>query len=134
MGFSVESDGDIAVAPTTFLARKGDHDIIIWMIGNKGQGSIKVTLTDFMYKPNSDDEKGTVPIVPEPFIWLGSNSATIAGEAVGIIAARLNPEYEFQSHGLFKHDHVSYTIETRSSEVPPLFVGFDIDPDGEIKP
>lgn len=132
MGFSVEADGDILAAPTTFLARKGDHDIIIWMIGNKGQGPIAVTLTDFMYKPDSDDDKGSVPI--NPFIWLASGTATVAAGAVGFIAARLDPEYEFKSHGLFKHDHVSYTIETRSVAQPPLFVGFDIDPDGEIKP
>ena len=132
VGFSVEADGDIIVAPRRFRAEKDRNDIITWVIGNKGPGPITVRFTDFKFKINSDAPKGSEPI--NPFIWLASDTARVEAGAVGFIAARLDPNYELKSQGLIKHDHVSYTIETRSAAKPPLFDGFNHDPDGEIKP
>ncbi|MGE5836043.1 MAG: hypothetical protein ACM4AI_16300 [Acidobacteriota bacterium] len=134
MGFSVDGHGGITVAPRTFRVEKDHNDIITWMIGNQGEGPITVTFTEFMFKPDKDAAKGSVPIDPEPFIWLASDNARIEAGQVGLIAARLRPDYEFKSQGVFKHDYVSYTIEVRSTANPKKFADVDYDPDGEIKP
>ena len=124
VAFTVEAHGDIKEAPRKFLA--GKDEIVTWIVGNASGEKIKVSLSKFLRRKHHTDETGDPNDEVKPCIWIGSDAVTLEAGQTGIIAGRVDPNYDIK--GFF--DHLSYTIRVAGQS----FGTIDYDPDGDIKP
>jgi hypothetical protein len=123
VGFTVGAAGEITDndAPRKFLA--GKNEIVTWIVGNNSGRKTTVSLLRFLRKNDPLDEVGDSTKEVRPFKWIGSNVVVLEIGQTGIIAGKVDPEYD----RLF--DFLSYTIR-----VEGFGEAIDYDPDGDIKP